>query len=131
MAQHASGLQRYFHATRTGCQGSISSSPGTRSSGLFNETRCHLRRPAKWPQHPISRDNRVMSTYPTETYLFSLIDGNLAELTAGFAGQPVVDDPLGGHVAGVADFERFVAERRAWLAERHARVEPLRTTRND
>jgi hypothetical protein len=68
---------------------------------------------------------------PTETYLPSLIAGSTAELVAGFAGEPVLDDPLAGHVAGVVDFERFAAERRAWLEERTARYEPLRTTRND
>ena len=70
-------------------------------------------------------------TDPTETYLASLIAGNVAALAAGFAGEPVVDDPLAGHVAGGADFERFAAERRAWLEERGARFEPLRSTRND
>jgi len=34
-------------------------------------------------------------------------------------------------VEGIADFEKFAAERRAWLEQRMARVEPLRTTRND
>lgn len=66
---------------------------------------------------------------PTETYLHNLLAGNTAALLAGFAGDPDVDDPLGGHVQGRADFERFAAERRAWLVERQARIEPLRTTR--
>ena len=70
------------------------------------------------------------SNHPTESYLPALVAGNLAELLAGFAGQPLLDDPLAGHVAGVTDFERFVAERHAWLAERSARMEPLRTTRH-
>ncbi len=66
---------------------------------------------------------------PTESYLPSLIAGNASELAAGFAGQPVIDDPLAGHVEAAADLEQFVAERCAWLAERLARVEPQRTTR--
>lgn len=67
---------------------------------------------------------------PTESYLQALIAGRLAELTASFAAQPMIDDPLAGHVEGLSDLERFFAERHAWLAERLARVEPLRTTRN-
>jgi len=70
------------------------------------------------------------ANFPTETYLHSLITGRLAELLAGFDGHPVLDDPLAGHVEGIEDFERFAAERRAWLEQRMARVEPLRTTRN-
>jgi len=68
---------------------------------------------------------------PTEAYLEALIVGDSARLLSGFAGEPVVDDPLGGRVRSTADFERFRSERQAWLAERAARVEPLRTTRND
>jgi hypothetical protein len=66
---------------------------------------------------------------PTEAYLPALIAGQADELTALFAGAPLLDDPLAGHVAGAADFQRFAAERHAWLAERGARVEPQRTTR--
>ena len=68
---------------------------------------------------------------PTEVYLEALLAGDTAALLSGFAGEPAVDDPLGGHVSGTADFERFATERRAWLAERMARSEPLRTTCND
>ncbi len=68
---------------------------------------------------------------PTETYLEAIIGGDSARLLSGFAGEPIIDDPLGGRVRSTADFERFRSERQAWLAERAARVEPLRTTRND
>ena len=68
---------------------------------------------------------------PTETYLPMLLAGDLAGLTASFAGEPLLDDPLAGHVAGALAFERFAAEKRAWLDERAARLEPLRTTRNE
>ena len=67
---------------------------------------------------------------PTESYLPMLLAGDLAGLTAGFVGEPQLDDPLAGRVAGTAAFERFAAERRAWLEERGARVQALRTTRN-
>ncbi len=67
---------------------------------------------------------------PTETYLDALIAGDGAGQLSSFAGEPVVDDPLGGRVRGSADFARFVRERQAWLVERAAQVEPLRVTRN-
>ena len=68
---------------------------------------------------------------PTEAYLEALIAGAGTLLLSGFAGEPVVDDPLGGRVRGTADLQRFSSERQAWLVERAARVEPLRTTHND
>src|SRR5215472_3408820 len=67
---------------------------------------------------------------PTDDYLDLLMAGDAAGLRALFAGEPAVDDPLGGHVEGAEAFSRFVAERQAWLRERSARREPLRTTRN-
>ena len=73
---------------------------------------------------PISQD-------PTETYLEALIAGDGPRLLASFAGEPAIDDPLSGRVRGLADFERFSRERHAWLAERAARVEALRATRNE
>ena len=71
------------------------------------------------------------TTDPTETYLPMLLAGDLAGLTASFAGEPLLDDPLSGHVAGALAFERFAAEKRTWLDERLARLETLRTTRNE
>ena len=68
---------------------------------------------------------------PTETFLAALIAGASTLLLSGFAGEPVVDDPLGGRVRSAADLQRFSRERQAWLVERAARVESLRTTRND
>ena len=68
---------------------------------------------------------------PTEAYLEALIAGDRALLLSNFAGEPTVDDPLGGRVRSTADFERFCAARQAWLVERAARVQPLRATRND
>jgi hypothetical protein len=66
---------------------------------------------------------------PTEAYLHHLLAGDTAALLAGFAGPPVVDDPLDGAVRGRAGFERFAEARRAWLAEHAARIVPVRTTR--
>ncbi len=68
---------------------------------------------------------------PAETFLESLIAGDNAGIASAFAGEPMIDDPLGGAVRSGADLPRYIKERQAWLAERHARVEPLRTTHND
>ena len=70
-----------------------------------------------------------LSADPTESYLEALLAGDTPALLAAFAAEPAVDDPLGGRVRGEADFRRFAAERHAWLAERSARVDPLRATR--
>ena len=68
---------------------------------------------------------------PTEAYLEALLAGDIAALLSGFAGEPALDDPLAGRVSGTPDFERFAGERQAWLAERAARLEPVRTTRGN
>lgn len=70
-----------------------------------------------------------MQTNPglTAIYLDILISGDRARLLAGFTTAPTVDDPLGGRVRSFAEFERFFDERRAWLLERHAQVEPVHT----
>ena len=65
----------------------------------------------------------------TAVYLDALLTGASDRLISGFSGAPAIDDPLDGHVHGERDLERFVRARHAWLVERSARVEPLRTTR--
>jgi len=67
---------------------------------------------------------------PAESFLETLITGDKNRLLADFAVEPAIDDPLGGSVRDVASFDRFYLERQAWLIERQARVEPLRTTHN-
>jgi enterochelin esterase-like enzyme len=64
----------------------------------------------------------------TTGYLDQLLRGDSAALLAGFAGEPAIDDPIGGRVRGRAELDRFVAERQAWLEKRAARLELLRTT---
>lgn len=68
---------------------------------------------------------------PTETFLDRLIAGDRDALVAGFAGEPSVDDPMAGRVRGLDAFQQYVRARRAWLTLRAARVESLRTTRDD
>jgi hypothetical protein len=66
----------------------------------------------------------------TEGYLWRLMDGNLPALLASFEGEPLLDDPLVGHVAGTPAFKFFVRERRKWLAAHSARLGVVRTTRS-
>jgi hypothetical protein len=68
---------------------------------------------------------------PTAALLDALIAGDHKRLRSDFAGEPILDDPLGGHVGSSADLERYARERYVWLAEREARVEPLRMTLTD
>jgi hypothetical protein len=65
---------------------------------------------------------------PTETYLETLLTGDRYRLLGNFAAEPAIDDPLGGRVRDVGAFNRFFDERQAWLVERQAGVELLRTT---
>ncbi len=65
----------------------------------------------------------------TQAYLPALLAGDLAALLSGFAGAPLVDEPLVGAVRGAAAFEHFVRERHAWLTAYAATLEPVRTTR--
>jgi hypothetical protein len=65
----------------------------------------------------------------TEAYLGRLVSGDVKAIAAGFAGAPSVDDPFAGAVRGAAALERFVAERRAWLAARGAQLQPGQVTR--
>jgi hypothetical protein len=58
-----------------------------------------------------------------------LLAGDTTSLRGVFAGQPTVDDPVGGQVRGSPAFEQFVAERGGWLRTSGAKLSPLRTTR--
>jgi hypothetical protein len=66
--------------------------------------------------------------HPAEAYLPNLLAGNLPALNSLFSGDPDVNDPIGGHAHGLAEFAPYIAARHAWLTDRHARVEHLRTT---
>jgi len=65
----------------------------------------------------------------TETYFDRLVAGDRAAIAAGFSDAPSIEDPFAGAVRGAAAFDRFVAERHAWLAARGARLTPGPVTR--
>ena len=71
------------------------------------------------------------SADPTAAFLRRVLSGDRPSLLAAFAGSPQVDDPMAGRVVGDEAFDRFLAQRRAWLAERGASVESLRVTQDE
>jgi hypothetical protein len=68
------------------------------------------------------------SSEAAEHYLPYLLEGRADDLIALFAGDPAIDDPMAGRVAGQEAIRAFAGERRAWLAARDARLEAIRTT---
>lgn len=61
-------------------------------------------------------------------YLGRLLDGDASAVSSLFSGEPLIDDPRAGRVEGAKAVEGFVADTAAWLAECHARVEPVAIT---
>jgi hypothetical protein len=51
--------------------------------------------------------------------------GETAALVDSFVGEPELHHPVRGRIKGVAAFERYVADTRAWLADRHATAEDV------
>jgi hypothetical protein len=58
-------------------------------------------------------------------FFAGLMTGETQALVDSFAGEPELHHPVRGRVKGVAAFERFVDETRAWLTEREATVEDV------
>jgi SnoaL-like domain len=58
-------------------------------------------------------------------FFAGVVTGETAALVQSFAGEPELHHPVRGRVKGVAAFERFVSELRAWLAEHSADAEDL------
>jgi hypothetical protein len=54
-----------------------------------------------------------------------VMTGETRALVQSFAGEPELHHPVRGRVKGVAPFERFVSELRAWLTERSAAAEDV------
>jgi SnoaL-like domain len=58
-------------------------------------------------------------------FFAGVMTGETLPLVESFAGEPELHHPVRGRVKGVAAFERFVSELRAWLAEHSAAAEDV------
>jgi ketosteroid isomerase-like protein len=66
---------------------------------------------------------------PVGQYFAALNNGDADALETVWPGEVVVHDPRAGTVRGHRQLRRFVLRNRDWLAERHARTEPVAATR--
>src|SRR4051794_19564517 len=58
-------------------------------------------------------------------FFAGVMTGETGALVESFAGEPELHHPVRGRVKGVAAFERFAGETKAWLDERAATVEDV------
>jgi SnoaL-like domain len=58
-------------------------------------------------------------------FFAGVLTGETGALVESFAGEPELHHPVRGRIKGVAAFERFVDETRAWLTERGATTEDV------
>jgi ketosteroid isomerase-like protein len=66
---------------------------------------------------------------PVAQYFTALQEGDTHALETVWPGEVVVFDPRGGEIRGHRDLRRFVRDNQSWLAERHARIETVASTR--
>jgi len=67
-------------------------------------------------------------TDPTATYLRALAGGDVDAVHALFAGEPLIEDPRHGRVAGNDALRDFVAAQVTWMREGDLTLKPIRTT---
>jgi hypothetical protein len=70
----------------------------------------------------------ITSTDPTAAYLPALSSGKADSVLALFSGDPVINDPRAGRVAGRDAVGSFVASQARWLRDHRVEFESLRTT---
>src|SRR4051794_31874862 len=58
-------------------------------------------------------------------FFVGLMTGETSALVDSFAGEPELHHPVRGRIKGVAAFERYVADTRAWLTDRNATAEDV------
>jgi limonene-1,2-epoxide hydrolase len=68
---------------------------------------------------------------PVTQYLTGLQQGDAQALETVWPGELVVHDPRAGRVSGHRQLEAFVKRNQDWLAEHHARIETIASTRVD
>jgi hypothetical protein len=65
--------------------------------------------------------------FETVPFFDGILTGEIDALTGSFAGEPELYHPVRGRIRGRRAFEAYVADTRAWLAERNASVEEVLT----
>ena len=73
--------------------------------------------------------HKVELEVPAARYLHLLVAGRSEDLLHLFPDEPVIDDPIKGHIVGREAAVHFVETYSGWLREREARVELQRITR--
>src|SRR4051812_1327000 len=58
-------------------------------------------------------------------FFVGILTGEVKAIVDSFAGEPELYHPVRGRIKGAAAFERYVAETRAWLAERGGAAEDV------
>src|ERR1700712_5381263 len=66
---------------------------------------------------------------PVAQYFTALNNGDTDALEAVWPGEVVIDDPRAGEIRGHRQLKHFVRANQAWLAQRHARVDTVASTR--
>ena len=67
---------------------------------------------------------------PVGQYFTALNRGDTGALETVWPGEVVVYDPRAGEIRGHRQLRRFVDQNRSWLAEHHARIDPVASTRS-
>jgi limonene-1,2-epoxide hydrolase len=76
------------------------------------------------------RDTRATAVAdPVAQYLAALNGGTTHDLETAWPGTVTVHDPRAGTIRGHRQLRTFVNSNKAWLAERHARIETIASTR--
>ena len=70
----------------------------------------------------------ITSSDPTAAYLPALAAGRADAILSLFSGEPAIDDPRSGRVAGREAVVAFVATQADWIREHRVEFERLRTT---
>lgn len=80
------------------------------------------------PATEMGADVAIDTTNPTAAYLAALGTGNRDAILSLFAGEPLIDDPRSGRIAGSEAVAVFVASQAQWMRDHKVEIEPLRTT---
>lgn len=70
----------------------------------------------------------ITTADPTAAYLPALAAGRADAILALFSGEPLIDDPRAGRVAGRDAVRAFVTAQAEWIRKRHVELTVLRTT---